>query len=183
MCKIIYTGIKKVNTFVGMNNSIAINPFLQSWRLRVLQMKRKRTTADTQHINDNDGVILEYTEETVTYTIEQQAKCSVYRLPYIDNVLFGEIDNCAKALFLYIIYHIPKDKDYISLSSKRVCSSMNISRPTLVKSIRQLCDIGLLCKKPSLYDYWVNPEYLFNGNRIKFAQGVKNDIVEIVELQ
>lgn len=165
-----------------MNNT-AINPFLQSWTLKVLQIKKNRTTTETKHVNENDGVILEYTEETVNYTIEQQAKCSVYRLPYIDNVLFGEIDNCAKALYLYIIYHVPKDKDYISLNSKKVCAAMNISRPTMAKSVRQLCDIGLICKKPSLYDYWVNPEYLFNGNRVKFAQGVKFDCIEVVDLQ
>jgi DNA-binding GntR family transcriptional regulator len=46
---------------------------------------------------------------------------------------------------------------------------MNVSRPTLLKAIQELEDVAVICKK-SQSDYWINPHYIFKGNRIKYYQ-------------
>lgn len=165
------------------NTNKAINPFLWSFKLRVIKIKHSRNMVDAKHVNENEGIITEFTKEDVNYMIEEQRKTSLYRLPFIDNVIFTELDGNGRSLLLYIAYHIQKDKDYINLKTETVCKAMNISRPTLIKAIHQLIDLGAISKRASRSEYWVNPQFIFNGNRIRFIQTVKSDCIEFVANQ
>lgn len=164
-------------------NDKAINPFLYTWKLRVIKIKHSRNMVDAKHVNENEGIITEFTKEDVNYMIEEQKKASLYRLPYIDNVMFTELDGNGRSLLLYIAYHIQRNQDYINLHTERTCKAMGISRPTLIKAIGQLIDIGVVSKRKKQSEYWVNPQFIFNGNRIKFIEVVKSDCLEVVANQ
>jgi predicted transcriptional regulator len=70
------------------------------------------------------------------------------------------------------------DCDFINLKTEFVCKKMKISRPTLTRAISQLIDIGVLCKKTQS-EYWINPFYIFKGNRIKFYNKTYPDCIEV----
>jgi hypothetical protein len=142
-----------------------MNPFIQAFPITVIEKNQSYSVARTTDIVD--GIITKSQKVTDTVQFDQQSKCSVYYIPYIENVLFKELKSNARDLLLYIIYNIKSDIDFINLKQDKVCKEMFCSKPTLISSIKQLSDVAILCKK-SQSEYWVNPHYIFKGNRIKF---------------
>ena len=161
-----------------------INPFIsqESFKLRAIRIVGTQTSVDISYIpqdsvvSDMDGV------QTVTgsYLVEKMEKVSVYNIPNITGALFG--DDTTKAgrdLFLFIIYNLKRDEDFITLRHKEVCTRMHISRVTLTKAIANLVDISVIQRK-SQSDYWVNPHYVFNGDKLKFFKKHYNEYIEEV---
>lgn len=154
-----------------------MNPFIQNYKLKLVEVNEVRKMVDTSNISD--GIITSFETTTKTYMAEQQKKISVYDIPYIENILFHELSSSGRDLLLYIIYNLKEDCDTINLKAEAVCKEMNISRPTLIKAITQLKDVAVICKK-SQSEYWVNPMYLFRGNRIAYYHKHCPNCVEIV---
>lgn len=153
-----------------------MNPFIQNHKLALIKVHQVIKTVDTNDISD--GIILNYQETTKSYCAEQQTKTSVYDIPYIESVLFTQMSSKSRDLLLYIIYNIQTDTDYITLKLDNISKKMNVSRPTLLKAIQELEDVAVICKK-SQSDYWINPLYIFKGNRIKYYQSNCPDCIEI----
>jgi predicted transcriptional regulator len=164
----------------------AVNPFLNHFELRCIKLIKQANKVDAKHIHENEGIITQWTKEETEIIIEEQKKCNVYRITGADNIFFDELDNNGRSLFMYITMHLQFNRDYISLKSETVCKVLKCSRTTLHRAIVQLADIGLITKKMSKYDYWVNPNYLYNGNRVNYIakmQSVSNSSLQIVANQ
>lgn len=169
-----------------MADNKATNPFLNHFELRCIKLIKQSNKVDVKHVHDNDGIITEWTKEQTEIIVEEQKKCNVYRVTGADGIFFEELDNNGRSLFMYITFHLQFNRDYISLKSETVCSVLKCSRTTLHRAICQLADIGLITKKHSKYDYWVNPNYLYNGNRVNYIskmQSVSNSSLQIVANQ
>jgi predicted transcriptional regulator len=69
-------------------------------------------------------------------------------------------------LLLYIIYNIKENEDFINLKLDKICGQIKTSRPSLIKGINELSDVGIITRK-SQSNYWVNPHFIFKGNRIE----------------
>lgn len=155
-----------------------MNPFLQNYRLKVVKINSTTFKVDTSNIHD--GVIVgDYEQVTKSFLAEQQSKTSVYDIPYIENILFTEITSAGRDILLYIIYNVKENEDVINLKHDRLAKKVNLSRPTLIKGIQQLIDVGVICKK-SQSEYWINPLYVFKGNRINYYRKQCEDCIDIV---
>lgn len=157
-----------------------MNPFIQSFKITVIEKDETYSVARTGDIID--GVVTKYQKVTDTIQFEQQSKVSVYYIPYIENVLFKELKSNARDLLLYVVYNIKQDTDFISLKHDKVCKEMFCSKPTLISAIKQLADVAIICKK-SQSEYWVNPHYIFKGNRMKFYAAYYPDYINTVNLK
>ncbi len=157
-----------------------MNPFIQSFRLQVLEKNRTYTVAKTSDIIE--GVITKYQKITDTIHFEQQAKVSVYYIPFIENILYKEIKSSGRDLLLYIIYNINDNTDFISLKLDKLSKSMLCSKPTLINAIKQLTDVGVICRK-NQSEYWVNPHYIFKGNRLEFFNTNYPEYIDLISIK
>jgi len=159
-----------------------MNPFLQNFKLSVIKVNTVYYETKTSDISD--GFVGKYKKVEESFLAEKQSKTYVYEIPYIENILFKTMSSCARDLLLYIIYNLPKDQDFINLKTEKVLSILNISKPTLIKAKNQLEESAIICSK-SQSEYWINPFYLFNGNRIDYynkqCPDCINQVAEVVK--
>lgn len=68
----------------------------------------------------------------------------------------------------YIINEIGIHTDRIILDSGSYCDIMSCSDKTFRRSVNELIDKGVIAKrKGSSIEYFVNPNFIFNGSRLK----------------
>jgi len=156
-----------------------INPFVVNNPINVIQVNAKGTISKSA----NDGVIYEGSIINSTYYVDKQEKVNIYRKPVadMDNLLFNVLNSKGRDLYLYIQNHIPKNQDYLELKIKKVTSSIGISRNSVVNAIKELKIAGIIASK-SQSIYWINPEIIFNGNRITFYREVGEQYLNTVNV-
>lgn len=143
-----------------MKKSEAINPFLFTFNLNVVQH-----TYVSNDKSAKEGSALKTTKQVSYKYVEQQEKTSVYDIQMIEVILYKNMYASGRDLFLYIMYNMVKNKDYIKLEPEKVIRLLDITRNTYYSAIGQLMTAGVICKKSNSH-YWVNPAYLFKGNRM-----------------
>jgi len=155
-----------------------MNPFLSQQRLKVLEIKQKKHFKSTQHFEKEVSSMDNILTFNNSYFIEQDKKVNLYKVGFVRNVMTNLSPSTMK-LFLYIVYTLKENCDFISLPLNKTLKNINISKPTYYKCIAELMEIELLCKKKR-EEYWVNPVYLFNGNKINFFKENCPDCIDIV---
>ena len=98
------------------------------------------------------------------------------------NYLFKVLSQAGRNLFLYIMATIGKEKDTINLHTEKICNEMGISRNTAGTAKDSLVDNGVICHRKG-NEYWVNPFFIFRGDRIKYYNEACPDCVKIVGKQ
>lgn len=139
------------------------NPFLQSARLRYFIKQDQLTVFDTQG-SEPSSVKGHFSTQ---HEFEKDPFIKLYNDKSFFNV-FKQTSDTASKIFLYIAYTIPKDKDSIVLNPEDVMGFVGIkSVTTYYKYIQELMDNAVIARR-SNSEYWVNPHFVFNGNRIDF---------------
>jgi predicted transcriptional regulator len=162
-----------------------VNPFLQNFKINVIKVRKsfkEARTSDVERYMDGDSginFVKDAKDVTETYLVEQQKKVSVFYIPHIENILYGVMKNAGRDLLLYVIYNIKEKQDWIDLKVDKIRSEMGISRATYYSAISQLIDVGIICKKIKS-EYWVNPIYIFKGNRLEFYKDIQDDVIRVV---
>ena len=64
---------------------------------------------------------------------------------------------------------IQENEDYIILNQKTIEEKANISKTSYYAAIKQLKEMCIITDKEK-NKYWVNPYYIFKGNRLAFYQ-------------
>ena len=140
-----------------------MNPFINSFRLRVVKKTVKGPIEEAPSL-----VIGTHRQFVETRYVEQQRYSRLYYIPYVEDILFKrDMSSKGRDLLIYIYYNIKKDCDFIEIKSSKVCDEMCISRPTLYRAIQELVDSSIITKHRG-FVWWVNPMYIFNGDRINF---------------
>lgn len=156
-----------------------MNPFLQNFKLALVKVYETYHETKTSNV-DTDGHISNFRTIIESYYMEQQEKTSVYKIPYAKNVIFKELGSAGRDILLYIMYTIKTNQDIIELHHNKITAEVGISKSTLYNGIQQLIDIGVICKKFKS-DYWINPLYIFKGDRIAFyTKQCGEDCIDIV---
>lgn len=78
-------------------------------------------------------------------------------------ILFEKLSSKARDLYLYIICHLPENKDCINLKIADVRSKTGISRNAIVTALQSLKNARFITPKSQSF-YWVNPIYMFKVN-------------------
>lgn len=98
---------------------------------------------------------------------KEKTNTILYHHNDINSILFDCLSHRGRDMFLYIIYKIPKNSDFITLKHSIVRKHLKISKPTIIASIKELIAANILHRK-SQSEYWINPDFLFNGDRVEF---------------
>jgi hypothetical protein len=120
-------------------------------------------------------------ETTKKYLIEQQDYVSVYKIgnsKMCTELLFS-MNGPARDIYLYIIMNLGKNRDTISLKQAEVCDLIHISRNSFYNGINDLKDNAVISLKKHS-EYWINPYFLFRGNRLAYYHQQCPDCIKIV---
>lgn len=155
-----------------------MNPFLVNYSLPLIKITKEITFTNPEPT----GYIGEYVKKTETksYYIEAQKHTCVYETTG-QLELFVKLKPNAIILLSYIERAIDYNKDQIHLNYEKVNKYLNISRPTLISAIKQLIHEGIICKSDKQGMYWINPYFIFKGNRTAYYEEQCPKCIKVVK--
>ena len=156
---------------VKKSKIIPMNPLVSADPISVVALQKEHYVSQEKDATGLAGDL---------YLVDQDKKISVYKHSHavIDALLFGSLTQKGRDLFLYIMYHLPEGKDYITLRISDVRANTGISRNSIVSALKDLKALNIISSK-SQSVYWVNPHYFFCGNRIKFYRGSNPEAIVV----
>jgi hypothetical protein len=82
-----------------------------------------------------------------------------------------------EVLYLELQKTVGKDRVYLSFSN--IDEHLKISQATFTRGMRELLDKKFLAPTLAVGWYWINPDYLWNGDRLAFVKEyrLKRDVV------
>lgn len=92
---------------------------------------------------------------------------------YINGVkAFRDLSSAGTKVFevLYSEMQACIGKDRVSLSFFDIDKNLNISQATFTRGMRELIDKKFVAPTISMGWYWINPDYLWNGDRLAFVK-------------
>lgn len=110
----------------------------------------------------SDGAKNIYTHHRL---IDVENRASVYT----DHILewFFQLPASAKDMFMYISHRLGYETDIIELKEDVYCQATGVSRATFHNAKTALTNRLIAPRKSRKNTYWVNPSYLFKGERTK----------------
>lgn len=92
---------------------------------------------------------------------------------YVNGVrAFKELTNAGthvfEILYLEIQKNIGQDRVYLSFTS--LDDDVKMSQATFTRGMRELIDKGFVAPTEAVAWYWLNPDYLWNGDRLAFVR-------------
>jgi hypothetical protein len=143
-----------------IDNNPTSNPFTGTFDVNIIR---------THIIERPNGYGI--TPEDHYFDVEQLSKTSIYKNMSVAILLCQKAKPVTSKLFLYILYELLKpNKDFILIDPKLTQSRLDISRASLYSAISELSDFKVITRKKGRNFYWINPEYIFNGNRIAYME-------------
>lgn len=130
------------------SNNKEINPFRTGLKINISEMLPR---------NPNSYNLVE---------IENDKPISIY----MDNDLLrvmSELSASGKDLLFYIMRYLGSSRDTIELKEEVYIKRMNVSDRTFRRAREELINLILVKKKSRKDVYFVNPQYLFRGSRLR----------------
>ena len=156
----------------------ADNPYLEGF---ALQVRRKSVTvAAGLSIKDSAGDDV----SAGTVAMYKEVDVEEFVKVYVQNVqIFFELSSSAQKVLvplMYIIQKTAKDKAHVFFSpreAQEACLSLQlkpISKATYHRGIKDLIQAQFIAVHINgAFWYWINPNVLFNGNRVDFIKAYK----------
>jgi len=135
------------------------NPFVQAL---VINGVWKITTLGRKGLED--GVSRKRGGHLTFHIFDKDSRCSVYT----DGLLnwFTSLTTSAKDMFMWIATHLPYEQDYLEMVEEKYCDEIQVGKTTFYGARQQLTNRLIIPRTSRRNTYWVNPTYLFKGNRI-----------------
>lgn len=85
---------------------------------------------------------------------------------------FAELSNAGIKVFSLLYDEMQKNinKDKIYLSFSNVDETLKISQATFTRGMKELIDKKFLAPTLAIGWYWLNPDYVWNGDRLSFVK-------------
>lgn len=140
------------------------NPFSERFLIR-----GRKVSFEGEYKYDPEVAKIEGTNGLINRTayIEADEFCKVYtdssRRKHI-----SKLSPRASQMFLWIMYKLRAGDDLVYINRKSYMHECDVTKPTFLKATSELCDMNILKPQGKYQDlYWINPLYLYKGNRIK----------------
>lgn len=102
---------------------------------------------------------------------------------YYDERLLTQLNNIkrlkARALLDWICMNIRPGADRIRLNRGIICAYLDIKTTAFYDVVNELSDINLINKQKGEW-YFVNPYYIFRGDRIKYFKKAGNGFIKVL---
>ena len=71
-------------------------------------------------------------------------------------------------VFKHIINQLRPDRDMFNLYIEDIIEDTQLHKATIYRALGVLCDRQVIARGRTEYEYYINPMYVFNGNRVTF---------------
>lgn len=147
------------------------NPFM---RETSIQTKTRRVTnkrGDMMLVNSNTG---EMQAPIAGFWEAQEVDSTKFIKLFVNGVkALAELSNAGTRVFelLYVEMQNNIGKDQIYLSYSGLDKSTNtVSRSTFSRGLAELIEKRFIAAMPAVGMYWINPDFLWNGDRLTFVK-------------
>lgn len=146
------------------------NPFVVGG---MVKSKTKRITnkrGDMMIVGDGGEVVA----PIAGFWQAQEVDASKFVKLYINGVkAFKELSNAGtrvfEVLYIEVQKNIGQDKIYLGYSTLDE-EIKNLSQATFTRGMRELIDKGFVAPTEAVSWYWLNPDYMWNGDRLAFVR-------------
>lgn len=148
------------------------NPFLES-ALSLVKSKTKRIA------NNRGGYLIkndtgEIVDEMAGFWTAKQVDSTQFIKLYVNGVkAFTDLSTKGAKVFELMYYEIQnsigKDKIYLNFSTIEK-DKIKISKTTFYEGLNELVEKKFLAPAEATHWFWLNPDYLWNGDRLTFVQ-------------
>jgi len=153
------------------------NPFIQDTILSVEQRKEYYKNPDEKIVNVKTGELSAMPIVARFRKVENEQFIKIYTGTISS---WFDLSRRAQKVLVYIITSLAKDADYVLIDWNRLCdvSGYNSHRP-IYAGLAELCEKDIIARgiKPGFY--FINPNYLFNGNRMVLVEAIEKKGTEI----
>lgn len=174
------------------------------------QVLRSAPTYDENPFIEEDGIVCMKTRKALAYregkneiyaktTADEIGKCDgFYRRMEVDTEQFikiyakgiaamANLHSPGRTVFQFLLTQMRHTvgKDRVPLSTA-VAKTNEISQAVFLKGITELLNAGFIAKTPYPGLFWINPTYVFNGNRLRFITDydlIENPIKDVTPLR
>lgn len=81
---------------------------------------------------------------------------------------FAELNKTTIRIFKYISEQILPNRDNVNLYIEDLIEELGFSKTTIYRALATLCKHNIIARGRNEYEYYINPSYIFNGNRITY---------------
>lgn len=150
----------------------AANPFMEGEQRPNIKPRLKRITN-----RKGDMLVMGETGEIVNpvagFWQSQEVDSAKFVKLFVNGVkAFRELTNAGarvfEALYMEMQANIGRDRVYLSASS--LAEGIQISESTFARGIRELIDKKFIAPSTHVSWYWLNPDFVWNGDRIAFVK-------------
>ena len=142
------------------------NPFADELKNNIVVRKKKNIKlAESEVLEPVSGEMLNARVEKSYYQFDNEKFIKVFK----DKIpIWAELSSSGIKIFSYILQNIQKDVDTIYLSIPLVMDACGWSQRNMVyRGILDLCNMNIISKSEEAYTWYINPLFLFNGDRRK----------------
>lgn len=103
----------------------------------------------------------------------QEVDASKFVKLYVNGVrAFKELTNAGTHVFEVLYLEVQKNigQDRVYLSFTTLDDDIKMSQATFTRGMRELIDKGFVAPTEAVAWYWLNPDYLWNGDRLAFVR-------------
>lgn len=139
------------------------NPFVQELRIPAVW---KLETESTDREEGGSSTVAK------TRLMDKDIRCQIFPAYLLH--WFKDLPSSAKDMVLWVTLHIAYGSDVITIKEDSYCEEMGIGRATFYAAKSALTNRIIIPRASRKNTYWVNPAYLFKGDRIK---AYRNNVV------
>jgi len=89
---------------------------------------------------------------------------------------YADLTPQAIKVFLLVIMKLERNLDYVELKIEQLQDFTGWSKNSIYKYIDELAQSALIRRRQSKHSsYWINPRYIFSGNRLEYFQTIQQE--------
>lgn len=154
------------------------NPFMSGAGVQTRTRRITNKRGDMMLVN-RDGVIQ---SEIAGFWESEEVDSTKFVKLFVNGVkALAELTSAGTKVFelLYIEMQtrIGKDQVYLSYTALDEDRQLTISRATYKRGLSELIEKRFLAAMPAVGWYWVNPDFIWNGDRLAFVKEYKRKVI------
>lgn len=158
------------------------NPFLETAYIATTNRKLYHHTNGFDIVNTASGEVL---EDNVTFTTNHPVDAETFVKVYTKAIAqHADLGAPGRKIFTILFKELSRNHstDKLQLAYKLMTEidRAQISRATFKRGIQELIEKRFIARRTAAGAYWLNPEYMYNGNRLTL---VENYFVQKTEQQ
>lgn len=147
------------------------NPFMRETNIQTKTRRVTNKRGDMMLVNSNTG---EMQAPIAGFWEAQEVDSTKFIKLFVNGVkALAELSNAGTRVFelLYVEMQNNIGKDQIYLSYSGLDKSTNaVSRSTFSRGLAELIEKRFIAAMPAVGMYWINPDFLWNGDRLTFVK-------------